>query len=150
MPHDILGETLARDPEHIEALKLLLRIYTWQRDDERSHVTLERLAEAAQSHGFRDEERRALEHLVRLVPFDQSYHERLEALGGARPTGERDEAEDGPQTHAPQASAPHAESPIFETAGPQSYDFDPFAAAPASPAPAAQGASEFDGTMSRS
>jgi tetratricopeptide (TPR) repeat protein len=46
-------------------------------------VTLERLAEAAQTHNLPGEERRALEHLVRLVPFDQSYHERLQELGDA-------------------------------------------------------------------
>lgn len=144
--HEILSEALARDPEHIEALKLLLRIYTWQRDDERSHVTLERLAEAAQTHRLHDEERRALEHLVRLVPFDQSYHERLEALGGARPTGERNDDDaprahapqtHAPQAHAPQASAPRADSTAFETAGSESYEFDPFAAEPLTPPPPA-------------
>ena len=137
--HDILNEALARDPEHIEALKLLLRIYTWQRDDERSHVTLERLAEAAQTHGLRDEERRALEHLVRLVPFDQSYHERLDALGGPRPAGERDEADDELPSHAPQP-----EAPVFEVAGSKSFDFDPFAAAPPSAVAAPAVGSEFE------
>ncbi|HKP72404.1 MAG TPA: tetratricopeptide repeat protein, partial [Pyrinomonadaceae bacterium] len=87
---ELLNDALARDPEQIEALRLLLRIYTWRRDDDRMRVTLERLAEAAQTHGLADEERRALEHLVRLVPFDQSYHERLAALGDA-PEGERAE-----------------------------------------------------------
>ncbi|HEY0098910.1 MAG TPA: tetratricopeptide repeat protein [Pyrinomonadaceae bacterium] len=81
----LLNEALARDPEQIEALRLLLRIYTWQRDDDRMRVTLERLAEAAQTHNLVGEERRALEHLVRLVPFDQTYHERLHELGDASP-----------------------------------------------------------------
>jgi tetratricopeptide (TPR) repeat protein len=87
----LLNDALARDPEQIEALRLLLRIYTWQRDDDHMRVTLERLAEAAQTHNLVGEERRALEHLVRLVPFDQSYHERLSELGEA-PEGEDDEA----------------------------------------------------------
>jgi tetratricopeptide (TPR) repeat protein len=87
----LLNEALARDPEQIEALRLLLRIYTWLRDDDRTRVTLERLAEAAQTHNLPGEERRALEHLVRLVPFDQSYHERLSELGEA-PEGEAEEA----------------------------------------------------------
>ncbi|HEY1403221.1 MAG TPA: tetratricopeptide repeat protein, partial [Pyrinomonadaceae bacterium] len=39
----LLNEALARDPEQIEALRLLLRIYTWQRDDDHMRVTLERL-----------------------------------------------------------------------------------------------------------
>ncbi|HEX8130646.1 MAG TPA: tetratricopeptide repeat protein [Pyrinomonadaceae bacterium] len=87
----LLNEALARDPEQIDALRLLLRIYTWQRDDDHMRVTLERLAEAAQTHNLVAEERRALEHLVRLVPFDQSYHERLSELGEA-PEGSEDEA----------------------------------------------------------
>ncbi|HLL76628.1 MAG TPA: tetratricopeptide repeat protein [Pyrinomonadaceae bacterium] len=128
---DILSEALARDPEHIEALKLLLRIYTWQRDDERMRVTLERLAEAAQTHNLAEEERRALEHLVRLVPFDQSYHERLEALGGASPPGARAETPGVP------GGSPAYEIPSFDAApsngGQTLYDFDPFAAAAAPP-----------------
>jgi tetratricopeptide (TPR) repeat protein len=114
----LLNEALARDPEQIEALRLLLRIYTWQRDDDHMRVTLERLAEAAQTHNLVSEERRALEHLVRLVPFDQSYHERLSELGDA-PEGEDDEAAAASwyeppieeQTPAPPASA---EIPVFD------------------------------------
>jgi tetratricopeptide (TPR) repeat protein len=77
---ELLNQALARDPENTEALRLLLRIYTWQRDDERMRIALERLAEAAQAQELYDEERNALEHLVRLVPFDESYAERLSAL----------------------------------------------------------------------
>jgi tetratricopeptide (TPR) repeat protein len=134
---EILSEALSRDPEHIEALKLLLRIHTWQRDDERMRVTLERLAEAAQSHNLAGEERRALEHLVRLVPFDQSYHERLEALGGANSDGAgRHDTSAGPgdapayAVTAPDAAAPYGSHAL--------YDFDPFAA------PAGQSAAAFE------
>jgi tetratricopeptide (TPR) repeat protein len=79
----LLDEALALDPDQIDALKLVLRIHTWHRDDEGLRVTLERLADTARRHDQAGEERRALEHLVRLVPFDQSYHERLSQLGGA-------------------------------------------------------------------
>src|SRR5205085_3537250 len=77
---ELLSGALARDPENTEALRLLLRIYTWQRDDDRMRIALERLAEAAQAQELYEEERNALEHLVRLVPFDQSYAERLTTL----------------------------------------------------------------------
>src|ERR1041384_7707429 len=77
---ELLNGALARDPENTEALRLLLRIYTWQRDDDRMRIALERLAEAAQAQELYEEERNALEHLVRLVPFDQTYAERLSAL----------------------------------------------------------------------
>jgi len=118
----LLNEALARDPEQIEALRLLLRIYTWQRDDDHMRVTLERLAEAAQTHNLVAEERRALEHLVRLVPFDQSYHERLSELGDA-PEGADDEASatwyEPPieeSAHAPDAAATPVtmEAPVFD------------------------------------
>ena len=62
--HDILNEALARDPEHIEALKLLLRIYTWQRDDERSHVTL-------RVRRGRADARAPRRRTAKSVPFDQ-------------------------------------------------------------------------------
>jgi len=99
---ELLNEAIARDPEQIEALRLLLRIYTWQRDDDRMRVTLERLAEAAQTHNLPGEERRALEHLVRLVPFDQSYHERLHELG------------DAPEDAAAEAATTWYEPPVEE------------------------------------
>jgi tetratricopeptide (TPR) repeat protein len=79
---NLLDDALALDADHLDALKLVLRIHTWHRDDEGLRVTLERLADAARRHGQAEEERRALEHLVRLVPFDQGYHERLSELGG--------------------------------------------------------------------
>jgi tetratricopeptide (TPR) repeat protein len=80
---ELLDGALALDPDQIEALKLLARIHTWRRDDEQLRVAVERLADAAHKAQQPVEERRALEHLVRLVPFDQSYHERLSQLGGA-------------------------------------------------------------------
>jgi tetratricopeptide (TPR) repeat protein len=114
---ELLNEALARDPEQIDALRLLLRIYTWQRDDDHMRVTLERLAEAAQTHNFVAEERRALEHLIRLVPFDQSYHERLGELGEADESA--DEEEDVSWYEPPveeQPPAPHAaaEATVFD------------------------------------
>lgn len=44
---EILNEATARNPKQMEALRLLVRIYTWQRDDERARLALEQLAEAA-------------------------------------------------------------------------------------------------------
>jgi tetratricopeptide (TPR) repeat protein len=113
----LLNEALARDPEQIEALRLLLRIYTWQRDDDRMRVTLERLAEAAQTHNLVSEERRALEHLVRLVPFDQSYHERLHELGEAPAAEEEEEASwyEPPDAEDAGASPSPPVAPEFQT-----------------------------------
>jgi tetratricopeptide (TPR) repeat protein len=63
---ELLHHSLECDPEQIEALRLLVRIYTWQRDDERLHATLERLVEAAREQGLVEEEQSALAHLARL------------------------------------------------------------------------------------
>ncbi|MBD0371187.1 MAG: tetratricopeptide repeat protein [Pyrinomonadaceae bacterium] len=80
---ELLNEALARNPEHLEALRLLFRLHTWHQDEEGMRLTLERLVEAAHSVGLQDEERRALTHLVRLVPDEESYSRRLEELGGS-------------------------------------------------------------------
>lgn len=79
----ILGEVLARDPEHVDALRLLVRVYWWQRDAEKLHSALERLAEAAQAAHRVEDERSALTQLARLEPGQMRYLERLEELGGA-------------------------------------------------------------------
>ncbi|MCA1635810.1 MAG: tetratricopeptide repeat protein [Acidobacteria bacterium] len=82
---ELLQETLARDPEQMEALHLLVRAYSWQRDDERLRTALERLADAAETSGAAEEERKALSQLARLAPDETRYSARLEALGGPLP-----------------------------------------------------------------
>src|SRR5438132_1413651 len=84
--HHLLGlvnELLARDADNVQALRLLVRAYWWQRDVDNLKASLERMAEAAGTAGVTDEERYALTQLTRLVPEDAAYAERLEELGGA-------------------------------------------------------------------
>lgn len=80
---DLLHETIAHDPQQLNALHILVRIYTWQRDDDKLRTTLEQWAEAARRAALEAEERDALAQLVRLVPDEPSYRERLSAVGGA-------------------------------------------------------------------
>ncbi|HEY6187708.1 MAG TPA: tetratricopeptide repeat protein [Pyrinomonadaceae bacterium] len=80
---DILREVLAREPEHINALRLLVHVHRWQRDEERLRMVLERLAEAARKAQLVDEERNAVAQLARLVPDNQYYYDRLHELGDA-------------------------------------------------------------------
>lgn len=80
---ELVQEVLARNPEHVEALRLLVRTHWWQRDMDNLRLALERLAESAEAAGLEQDERYALTQLVRLVPEEQRYAERLEALGGA-------------------------------------------------------------------
>lgn len=79
---ELLNEALARNPEHVEALRLLVRVYWWQRDMENLRLALERLAEAAEAAGLVEDERYALTQLMRLTADDR-YSERLIALGGS-------------------------------------------------------------------
>jgi tetratricopeptide (TPR) repeat protein len=82
MPLEILNEVLARNPEHLDALRLVIRIYMWRRDDERAIAALEHLAEVAHEIGDNNEERAALAQLMRLAPDNENYRERLRAAGG--------------------------------------------------------------------
>src|SRR5436305_124426 len=79
---ELLNEVLARDPDHVEALRLLVRVYAWQRDDDKQRQTLERLIEAAEAAGLEDVERSAILQLSHFAP-DQRYLERLQSLGHA-------------------------------------------------------------------
>ncbi len=78
---DLLREALAREPEHINALRMLVHVHRWKRDEEQLRLALERLAEAAQHAQLVDEERNAVAQLARLVPDNQYYFDRLHALG---------------------------------------------------------------------
>lgn len=79
---ELVNEVLARAPEQVASLRLLARIYWWQRDNENLRSTLERLAESAETAGLDDDERYALTQLVRLAPDEPRFLERLTALGG--------------------------------------------------------------------
>ena len=125
---ELLNGALARDPENIDALRLLLRIYTWQRDDDRMRIALERLAEAAQAQERFEEERNALEHLVRLVPFDQSYAERLTALGELLGTDASRESAPPDDLFAPFAPDTEAEPPVAEAPAPAASEAPAFGA----------------------
>lgn len=78
----IVNGVLERNPDHVEALRMLVRIHWWQRDMDALRSALERLAEAAEASGLDEEERYALTQLVRLAPDEQRYLDRLNQLGG--------------------------------------------------------------------
>ncbi|HVQ40280.1 MAG TPA: tetratricopeptide repeat protein, partial [Pyrinomonadaceae bacterium] len=88
----LVDDLLARDPEHVASLRLLVRIHWWQRDMEKLRSTLERLAGSAEAAGLDEDERYALTQLVRLTPEEPRYLERLNALGGVL----EDETENAP------------------------------------------------------
>lgn len=79
---EIVHGVLELNPDHVEALRMLVRVHWWQRDMDALRSALERLAEAAEASELIDEERYALTQLVRLAPDEQRYLDRLNLLGG--------------------------------------------------------------------
>jgi len=87
---ELVNELLTCDSDNVQALRLLVRAYWWQRDTENLKAALERLAESAEAAGLVQDERYALTQLTRLVS-DQAHHvERLKQLGGAEETAGED------------------------------------------------------------
>src|ERR1043165_8655582 len=79
---ELVNQVLDRNPDHVAALRMLVRINWWQRDMDALRASLERLAESAEASELIDEERYALTQLVRLAPDEQRYLDRLNLLGG--------------------------------------------------------------------
>jgi tetratricopeptide (TPR) repeat protein len=79
---ELVNSVLERDPDRIAGLRMLVRIYWWQRDMDSLRSALERLAEAAEAAELVDEERYALTQLVRLAPDEPRYLARLNSIGG--------------------------------------------------------------------
>jgi tetratricopeptide (TPR) repeat protein len=123
---EIVNGVLEHNPDHVEGLRMLVRIHWWQRDMEALRSALERLAEAAEAAELADEERYALTQLVRLAPDEQRYLDRLNLLGGLQDETPEDfssaiaHPEEVPQfeTFAVVEDEPpvvEAESELFET-----------------------------------
>ncbi len=103
---EIVNQVLDRNPDHVAALRMLVRIHWWQRDMDALRLSLERLAESAESSELVDEERYALTQLVRLAPDEQKYLDRLNLLGGLQ--------EETVEDFAP-LPEPESDVPQFET-----------------------------------
>ena len=105
---EIVNEVLERNPDHVAALRMLVRIHWWQRDMDALRSSLERLAESAEASELIDEERYALTQLVRLAPDEQRYLDRLNLLGGLQ--------DDAPDDFSPQVEdEASGDVPEFET-----------------------------------
>ncbi len=89
------NEILARNPEHLDALRLLVRYYSWQRDADETKKSLERLAEMARSLDVFEDERYALSQLVMISPQETSYVQRLQEINTAHGFEENAVAEEG-------------------------------------------------------
>ena len=75
-----INEILAKNPEQLDALRLLIRLHGWQRDESGLKPALERMAEAARTAEAFEDERSALSQLVVMVPQNPSYAQRLQEI----------------------------------------------------------------------
>lgn len=78
--NSLVRDVLARDPDHLEALRLLARYCAWQRDEESFKDALVRLVRIARTEGFVEDERYALSQLTMIVPHEPAYAERLREI----------------------------------------------------------------------
>src|SRR6266436_1518908 len=127
---DLVDEFLACDSDNVQALRLLVRAFWWQRDMEKLKGALERLAEAAEAAGLVKDERYALTQLTRLAP-DQSHHvERLRELGGAEEEAAAEVlpvSEPVPNSEETPATEEHYvfDSPVSPPVGESEFEWSP-------------------------
>lgn len=104
-----INEILARNPEHVEALRLLVHLRGWQRDEAELKDSLERLAEAARLNESIDNERYALTQLVLMLPHETDYAQRLQEINETHGYVEV------PIVYQPSMQGSAAETPGFES-----------------------------------
>lgn len=75
-----INEILNKDPEQIDAIRLLVRYHTWQRDEAKIKSAYERLAEAARVNDSIEDEKYALSQLIMIAPQSSYYAQRLHEL----------------------------------------------------------------------
>lgn len=127
-----VNEVLARNPEQIDALRLLARYYSWQRDAEAFKQALERLAEVARLNENAEEERYALSQLVMVAPQEVEYIKRLREVNDQH--GFVDETAQAEPVAAQENNEPVSEFETFALVqengdGPRaSYDFGEYKA----------------------
>jgi tetratricopeptide (TPR) repeat protein len=103
---ELVNQVLDHNPDHVAALRMLVRIHWWQRDMDALRSSLERLAESAEASELIDEERYALTQLVRLAPDEQRYLDRLNLLGGLQ----EEAAEEFSSLPEPESEVPQFET----------------------------------------
>lgn len=78
--HEILLQILSAKPEQIDALRLMTRYCSWQRDDAALMDSLTKLYAAAKLADSIDDERYALSQLVMVLPHEVEYTARLKEI----------------------------------------------------------------------
>ena len=76
----LVRQILDQDPDHLDALRLLVRYCAWQKDEEGFRDALVRLAGIAKVSGCAEDERYALSQLTMIFPHETEYVQRLRDL----------------------------------------------------------------------
>lgn len=105
---DVLNEVLARNPEHIAALRILARFHGWNRDEDELRQTLERLVESAFLNNQVEDEKYALSQYLLLVPHNVDAASRLREINENLGVG-------GSQADENLLSSQSSEVPTYET-----------------------------------
>ncbi len=87
---DLLNEIIARNPEQIQALRLLTRYYIWHKNELELKRALEQLLDASNFSGSVEDERYAVTQLLLLSPQEDKYISRLKRLNGVESAAEED------------------------------------------------------------
>uniref|UniRef100_UPI002627B789 hypothetical protein n=1 Tax=uncultured Eudoraea sp. TaxID=1035614 RepID=UPI002627B789 len=90
---DYLNEIVARNPEDIQALRLLVRYYTWHKNEGELRKVLEHLLDAANFAQSMEDERFAITQLLLLSPQDDKYITRLKKLNGVETVDDDEESD---------------------------------------------------------
>lgn len=77
---ELVRKILAHEPENLEAVRLLVRFVTWQRDESALKDALRQLATLGRKYCSLDDERYALSQLVLLMPQEPAFAERLREI----------------------------------------------------------------------
>ena len=104
------NEILARNPEHLDALRLAVRYFGWNRDEAQLKQALENLSEAARQNGAVEDEHHALSQLIMIAPHASAYAQRLQELKAEYGF------EEMPVTYGEELKS---EIPIFDTFNPE-------------------------------
>jgi tetratricopeptide (TPR) repeat protein len=75
-----INEILAKNPEQLDALRLLVRYHGWQRDEAELKQSLERMAESARLNESVEDERYAISQLIMMIPQEAAYPQRLQEI----------------------------------------------------------------------
>jgi tetratricopeptide (TPR) repeat protein len=128
-----VNEILARNPEQLDALRLLVRYHSWRHDEDAFKQSLERLAEVARLNGDDDEERNALSQLVMVAPQEVEYIKRLREINDKHgytddipPAPEKAEA--NPESGALEFESFALVKEADDSAVPSTYDFGEYKA----------------------